>query len=724
MTAALDSGHVVVTGPTTKTVTAAPGATVTIDALLPGTYTVGLEGFTGGGVGYFTQITGVTVVAGQNTTTTVPSFPAFQPTILSIPPYTVDGTFQLVFSKVAAAKSYVVQRSASPNFTPSLDTAIAVTDTSVQVSIPTSGLFNVRVLAVDTYGTKGQPSTAQAVTTLTSVTVSPATASIAPGATQQFSAVAKDAAGNTISGINFFWASSNQNVALVDQTGLATGVAGGGGTATISALGLGVPGGASLTVAAAFASQLVFNVQPSNTPGNTAVSPAVQVTLKDAAGNLVPTGSVTLSLANAPWPAPGSRLSGTVTASAASGVASFSNLVIDKPGSGYTLQATSGTATAVSSSFNVSLAFSFVQAGNSQTCGIATGGSYCWGNNYSGVLGGATGFTYSDSVPVLVTGGFTFVEISTGSSQSCGRTSPGAVYCWGDNSQGELGNGTTNNSLTPVAISAPAGISFVSVSAGSGYSCAASTNGAVYCWGTNSYGLGDVATTTFSTTPILVAGSGVAPLTFTQVSASYYHTCGRTSGNAVYCWGYNGYGGLGNGTNTNSPTPVLVSGSGAAPLTFTSVSVGYLFTCGRTTVSALWCWGYNNDGQLGNATTTASNVPVQVSGSGANPLFFTSVSAGVPFGSHSCGRTSASAVYCWGNNSNGQLGNGTFTNASSPAAVSVPAGVTFASVSTGSSHTCGRDGTTNRIYCWGANYSGQLGDGTQSTRLTPVSVVQ
>src|SRR5439155_8930107 len=191
----LDSGHVVLTGPTPKTVTVTPGATVTISGLDPGTYTVGLVGFYGGGAAYTAQVSGVTVVAGQNTTPAVPAL-------------------------------------------------------------------------VASFG----------------VTVSPATGSIVPGATQQFTAVAKDAQNNTISPITFFWASSNQNAALVDQTGLATGVA--GGTATISALGLGVPGSAALTVTGAgTATRLAFVVEPTTGAAGAAINPAVGVAFVESAGN-------------------------------------------------------------------------------------------------------------------------------------------------------------------------------------------------------------------------------------------------------------------------------------------------------------------------------------------------------------------------------------------------------------------------------------------------------
>src|SRR3989454_972346 len=349
---ALDSGHVVLAGPTTETVTVPPWATVTIDKLDPGAYAVGLEGFSGGGAANFVQISGVTVVAGQNAAPAVPGFPQFRTAILSIPAYTVDGRFPLVFSKVLLAKSYFVQRSASPTFTTSLDTSIAATDTSVQVSIPVTGPYYVRVLAVDPYSTRGQPSVAQSITTLTAVTVSPATASITAGAPQKFDAVAKDAQNNPISGITFFWASSNQNVALVDQAGLATGVA--GGTATISALGLGVPGSAALTVSGAgAATRLAFVGQPTTGAAGAAINPAVGVAIVDAAGNTVTTATdpVRVSILSGPG-----QLLGTLTVNAVAGVASFSDLNINQAASGYSLLATASSGALsppTSASFNI-----------------------------------------------------------------------------------------------------------------------------------------------------------------------------------------------------------------------------------------------------------------------------------------------------------------------------------------------------------------------------------
>ncbi len=370
---ALDSGRVVVQGPTNKTVKVTPGTTVTIDQLLPGTYTVTLQGFQGGGVAYFGQTSGVTVVVGQNTSATV-TFASFRPTIMSLPAYTTDGQFVLVYSKVAAAASYVVQRSADAAFTSPTETTVAATDTSVALSIPLTGPFYMRVLAVDPLSARGVPSVAQVTTTLTSVTVSPGTGSIVAGATQQFTAVAKDAQNNTISGITFFWASSNQNVALVDQTGLATGV--GGGTATISALGLGVPGGASLTVSATVPTQLAFTVQPTNAASGGAISPAVQVEIRDAAGVRVVAARDAVTLAIGTNPGSGT-LSGTSTVNAVNGVATFSGLSINNAGTGYTLVASSGTLTsATSTTFDIKPApaatqLAFVVQPSNATAGAA-----------------------------------------------------------------------------------------------------------------------------------------------------------------------------------------------------------------------------------------------------------------------------------------------------------------------------------------------------------------
>ena len=165
------------------------------------------------------------------------------------------------------------------------------------------------------------------------------------------------------------------------------------------------------------------------------------------------------------------------------------------------------------------------------------------------------------TTPVAVSGGHTFAAVSAGFYFTCGVTTSGAAYCWGYNGGGQLGDGTTTNSLTPVAVSG--GLTFAAVSAGSGQTCGVTTSGAAYCWGSNDYGEGGRGTFTSSSTPVAVSGG----FTFAALSAGGAgstvgpHTCGVTPGGAAYCWGYNGYGQLGDGTSgTNRLTPVAVSG--------------------------------------------------------------------------------------------------------------------------------------------------------------------
>ncbi len=186
-------------------------------------------------------------------------------------------------------------------------------------------------------------------------------------------------------------------------------------------------------------------------------------------------------------------------------------------------------------------------------------------------------------------------------------TTGGGAFCWGWNSYGQLGDGTTTNRSTPVPVT---GLSsgVVSLAAGSGHTCAVTTGGAARCWGWNSYGqLGD-GTTTNRSTPVPVTGlpSGVASL-----AAGSGHTCAVTTGGAAKCWGWNSYGQLGDGTTTNRSTPVPVTG---LPPEVASLAAGSGHTCAVTTGGTAKCWGYNFNGQLGDRTTTNRSTPVPVTG--------------------------------------------------------------------------------------------------------------
>jgi len=209
-----------------------------------------------------------------------------------------------------------------------------------------------------------------------------------------------------------------------------------------------------------------------------------------------------------------------------------------------------------------------------------------------------------------------------------------------------------------------------------------------------------------------------AGVSFAAVTAGAAHTCGVTAAGAAYCWGDNGFGQLGDGTTTSQSSPVLVQ---APPgVSFAAVTAGRLHTCGVTPAGTAYCWGSNSVGQLGDGTMIDRSSPVPVPP--PTGVSFAAVTAGY---SHTCGlaTVAGAAPYCWGGNGSGQLGDGTKTDQSSPVLVLAPAGVSFKAVTAGTAQTCGVT-AAGVAYCWGANGSGQLGDGTTTDRLIPVRVVQ
>ena len=262
------------------------------------------------------------------------------------------------------------------------------------------------------------------------------------------------------------------------------------------------------------------------------------------------------------------------------------------------------------------LSFAALSAGDFHTCGLtAAGTAYCWGLNDSGQLGevitvnGALGTMGDRKSPVSVSGGVSFAAVSAGGSgapdrgYTCGVTAGGAAYCWGDNSAGQLGDGTTCcDGKIPVPVVGD--VSFAAVSAG-GHTCAITATGAAHCWGDNSSGqLGD-GTSTSRSSPALVMGG----MSFTAVSAGGFHTCGVTAEGAAYCWGDNSSGQLGDGTRTSHTGPVPVAGG----VSFAALSArGIGHTCGVTATGTAHCWGDNSSGQLGDGTRTSRLTPVLV----------------------------------------------------------------------------------------------------------------
>ena len=350
-----------------------------------------------------------------------------------------------------------------------------------------------------------------------------------------------------------------------------------------------------------------------------------------------------------------------------------------------------------------------VAAGSSHTCAVtSTGALWCWGDNQSGQLGDGT--TTSRSTPVAVTGlASGVVAVAGGMYHTCALTGGGAVLCWGGNAGGQLGDGTTTSRSTPGAVS---GLStgVAGISAGSSHTCALTTAGAVWCWGQNAMGqLGDGSVfTRFTPVPASGLESGVV-----AIAAGYAHTCALTNGGAVWCWGANWYGALGDGTTTSRSSPVAVSGLGSG---VSALTAGYYHTCALSSGGGLSCWGSNFRGQLGDGTTTDRSVPAAVSGLGSG---VTAVDGGEHY---TCALTAAGTVSCWGANSYGSLGDGTTTDRSLPVPVAGLGGG-VAGIAAGYGHTCAVT-AAGAVWCWGYNGSGQVGDATVAQqRLEPTPTV-
>ncbi|HEY2917338.1 MAG TPA: hypothetical protein VGI98_09030 [Candidatus Limnocylindrales bacterium] len=342
--------------------------------------------------------------------------------------------------------------------------------------------------------------------------------------------------------------------------------------------------------------------------------------------------------------------------------------------------------------------------GAMSTCALLAGGTIkCWGDNTNGQLGNGAGLPAPAQVnPVQVVNVSGATAISSGYDHVCALLGSGQVRCWGRDTFGQLGNSQTTNSSNPVAVP---GVTASAVAAGLDDTCALTGSGTVWCWGAAHYGANDPDA---SLPPHQVNGNFLPGL----VTTGAFHACALTAARTVQCWGGNGNGQLGL-PNVAGPvsTPTTVPGLSNV----ISLSAGSYHTCAVLMDGTARCWGDNAMGELGNGdsgTGHLSNVPVVVSGlTNAE-----SISAG---GDHTCALKTDRTVWCWGDNADGAVGNPTYgTIQATPGAVNI---TSVQSVSAGSGHTCAIANTY--VWCWGAGANGQLGNLNGTRSATPVRVI-
>lgn len=374
-----------------------------------------------------------------------------------------------------------------------------------------------------------------------------------------------------------------------------------------------------------------------------------------------------------------------------------------------------------------------IAAGDEHTCGIGTDSLvYCWGSDNIGrtVADSCPSGLVCHAIPGSVAGGHKFVALTADQSWhglDCGLTASGDAYCWGEVGSTDV---TTWGSVVPVPYATT--LQFSALSSGGRHTCGIDLQQHIWCWGENFWAqlgtrvYGDSIEGTED--PQLVGGGAI----FTSLSAGGSHTCAGNEAGQLLCWGDNAFGQLGSGLPVEDhgcgwytgdrceANPRGVHGGWV----FTAFSAGAHHSCG-VTAGTLVCWGANDAGQLGattsqrtcpfwGATQPCEPYPVHV---GLSEQQVIAVAAG---GAHTCALSAAGTAYCLGANNHGQLGIGASGNRAAPTPVAVE-GIAFRALTAAYEHTCGI-ATNGDAYCWGNNSGGQLGDGTTTDRWAPVRV--
>lgn len=364
--------------------------------------------------------------------------------------------------------------------------------------------------------------------------------------------------------------------------------------------------------------------------------------------------------------------------------------------------------------------FLTASAGDHHTCGITVDGTLlCWGFNLFGQVGDGTNL--NRQIPTQIGGTLRFNTVSAGGSHTCALTQDGTAYCWGTNTSGQLGLGSVEDDRT-VPTSVNTELRFTAIAAGQSHSCAIDTEGYAYCWGNGMLGevggeLTDDCGYSCAPSPVKVE----TDLRFKQLSSGRQHTCGVARNGGLYCWGSNEYGRLGAattelcenyGVDFKPCSPIPIPISAGG--SWTEVSAGGTHTCGITGNGTGHCWGLGISGLLGDGTDLGVSGYRTDAQMVASESKFANVSAGR---NHTCAASRGSQILCWGT---GDLGDG--SGQDSPIPVPVASTVRFTMAAVGTKHSCGVS-SEGIMYCWGSNQYGQLGDGSNSFGWpTPVAV--
>lgn len=346
------------------------------------------------------------------------------------------------------------------------------------------------------------------------------------------------------------------------------------------------------------------------------------------------------------------------------------------------------------------LTWKTVSVGERATYAIASDDTgWVWGQNVHGQLG--LGFIPDQHTPQRLGTG-TWVKLSAGYNFACGLQPDGRLRCWGQNAAGQIGDGSTGSSPTPAPVGQDEIIDWVDVATGEAHTCARRASGQVSCWGSNARGqLVSDLTRTQRTLPTPITMDGA----WTTLALGDAHTCLLDDQAQLWCAGFAGSGALGVADDGSRREPSLVE------RVWNSVTTGTNTTCGITSASELACWGSGEIGQIGDGTRFDRATPLTIPGS------WSGVSTG---GNNTCGIRATTEMSCWGSNTGGRLGNGSDVDSLTPTLVS--GGRSYAEVAVANGgHVCAR-ATDEKLYCWGRNDHGQVGQSPGSAASTPTEL--
>ena len=570
----------------------------------------------------------------------------------------------------------------------SSDPTVATVSTSAQLTVHGPGTATI---TGSLNGVSGQ-TTVRGLVRIATIEIVPDTISLLPGEHVVFTATPRDQGGNPVAGRLIQWTALPATRATILQTGDVTAKQAGQVSITATSPIQPASGSGTLRVLDSVAFIHVTPAIDSVLPGGTLQMTAVATRSN---GGSLPAQPVAWSLSDSALAsisasgllsgiAPGT-VTITATLRSISGstqtkILVMPDTVLFRPNPMIAGAGADGrlVAAAVDANGATLANFGFThQVQNSGVVQVAADGSFVTGSPGTvqvtattfGNITGATEFTVSQSLA--------FNAVAAGTHHTCGRTTNSLLLCWGEAAFGRNGSGNIYFITGPLG-SASASV-FASVVLGDMHGCGLSAAGAVSCWGyANGGGSGTLL-------PLPLSGG----YTFAEIDAGQNNTCGVATSGETLCWG-------GPASGAFAPNVVTMPPG----VTLTSVSAGGAHQCGLTAAGDAYCWGLNDDGRLGDGTTTTRLTPTLVLGG----LQFTSVEAGYY---HTCGIVTGGSVYCWGSGSEGSIGDGNLLERHQPTLVNAP-GIVFTSVELGLYFTCAI-ASTQDVYCWGSSGSGQMG---------------